>query len=221
MTEKRGIMKSIFIAGLGRFGKHMAIKFTEQGHDVLAVDNNEERVNDALPFVTNAQIGDTTNEQFMMSLGINNFDLCVVAIGDNFQSSLETAALLKDLGAKYILARAKSDVHKKFLQRTGANEVVYTERETAESLAVMHGSDSIFDYIELTPEYSIYEISVPKSWIGKTIIGKNVRAKHHINILATKENGRIKPLPRPDHIFKSEETLLVMGHNEDIEKIVK
>ena len=214
-------MKSIFIAGLGRFGKHMASKFTEQGHEVLAVDINEERVNDALPFVTNAMIGDTTNEQFMLSLGINNFDLCVVAIGDNFQSSLETAAMLKDLGAKFILARAKSDVHKKFLQRTGANEVIYTERETAESLAVMHGSDSIFDYIELTPEYSIYEISVPKSWIGKTIIGKNVRAKHHINILATKENGMIKPLPRPDHIFKSEETLLVMGHNEDIEKIVK
>ena len=188
---------------------------------MLAVDINEERVNDALPFVTNAMIGDTTNEQFMLSLGINNFDLCVVAIGDNFQSSLETAAMLKDLGAKFILARAKSDVHKKFLQRTGANEVIYTERETAESLAVMHGSDSIFDYIELTPEYSIYEISVPKSWIGKTIIGKNVRAKHHINILATKENGMIKPLPRPDHIFKSEETLLVMGHNEDIEKIVK
>jgi len=214
-------MKSILIAGMGRFGKHMAAKFTEQGHEVLAVDRNEQRINDVLPFVTNAQIGNTTNEQFMSSLGINNFDLCVVAIGDNFQSSLETAALMKDLGAKYVLARASSDVHKKFLLRNGADEVIYTERETAESLAIMHGSDNIFDYIELTPEYSIYEISVPKSWLGKTIIGKNVRAKHHVNILATKKNGIINPLPKPDHIFKEDETLLVMGHNADIEKIVK
>jgi len=214
-------MKSILIAGLGRFGRHMAQKFTEQGHEVLAVDRNEERVNSSLPFVTNAQIGDSTNEQFMASLGVSDFDLCVVAIGDNFQSSLETAALMKDLGAKYVLARASSDVQKKFLLKNGADEVIYAERESAERLAVKHGSDSIFDYIELTPDFSIFEISVPQPWVGKTIIGKNVRALYHISILATKRNGRIDPLPKPDHVFRDDETLIVIGHNEDIKEIIR
>jgi len=199
----------------------MAQKFTEQGHEVLAVDRNEERVNSSLPFVTNAQIGDSTNEQFMASLGVSDFDLCVVAIGDNFQSSLETAALMKDLGAKYVLARASSDVQKKFLLKNGADEVIYAERESAERLAVKHGSDSIFDYIELTPDFSIFEISVPQPWVGKTIIGKNVRALYHISILATKRNGRIDPLPKPDHVFRDDETLIVIGHNEDIKEIIR
>ena len=140
-------MKSILIIGLGRFGKHMAQKFSEQGNDILAVDTDEDRVNAVLPFVTDAQIGDATNEMFVESLGVANFDLCVVAIGDNFQSSLETTSLLKDMGAKFVLSRASRDVHAKFLLRNGADEVVYTEKETAERLAVKYGNDSVFDYI--------------------------------------------------------------------------
>ena len=104
-------MKSILIIGLGRFGKHMAMKLTELHHEVLAVDQNESRVNEVLPYVTNAQIGDSTNEQFIRSLGVRNFDVCVVAIGDDFQSSLETTALLKDCGAPRVVARAARDVH--------------------------------------------------------------------------------------------------------------
>ena len=214
-------MKSILIIGLGRFGRHMAQKFYEQGNDVMAVDILEDRVNIVLPYVTNAQIGDATDEMFLDSLGIDNYDLCVVTIGDNFQNSLETTALLKDLGANYILSRASRDVHAKFLLRNGADEVIYTEKETAERLAVKFGSDSIFNYIELNKDFSIYEISFPKSWIGKSILQKNVRSKYNISILAIKVGETILPLPHPDHVFTADEILMVLGRNEDVERLIK
>ena len=214
-------MKSILIIGLGRFGKHMAQKFSEQGNDILAVDTDEDRVNAVLPFVTDAQIGDATNEMFVESLGVANFDLCVVAIGDSFQSSLETTSLLKDMGAKFVLSRASRDVHAKFLLRNGANEVVYTEKETAERLAGKYGNDSVFDYIEINEDYSIYEIGVPDSWVGKSILDKKVRTKYNISILATKRGKEIYPLPHPDHVFSETESLMILGRNEDVKRLIK
>ena len=154
-------MKSVLLIGLGRFGRHMAAKLQELHHEVLAVDKNEERVNDALDLVTHAQIGDSTSEAFIASLGVRNFDLCVVAIGDDFQSSLETTALLKEQGARFVLSRAARDVHATFLLRNGADDVVYPERETASWAAVRYSSDHIFDYIQLTPDHAIYETAVP------------------------------------------------------------
>ena len=129
-------MKSILLIGLGRFGATMAMKLYELKHEVMAIDISEERINAILPYVTSAQIGDCTNEQYMASIGVRNFDLCVVAIGDNFQSSLETTALLKDLGAKFVLSRANRDIHAKFLLRNGADQVVYPEKETLPSATV-------------------------------------------------------------------------------------
>ncbi|MEZ3497495.1 MAG: TrkA family potassium uptake protein [Lachnospiraceae bacterium] len=214
-------MKSILIIGLGRFGRHMAKKFEKQGNDVMAVDIVEERVDAVLPYVTNAQIGDATNEVFMESLGVANYDLCVVTIGDNFQSSLEATALLKDLGAPFILSRASRDVHAKFLLRNGADEVIYTEKETAERLAVQFGSDNIFNYIELNSEYAIYEISTPQNWVGKSILQKNVRSKYNVSILATKRGDEIFPLPHPDHIFSESESLMVLGKDKDVERLIK
>ena len=214
-------MKSILIIGLGRFGRHMAKKFSEQNNDVMAIDINEERINNVLSVVTNALIGDATNEQFMKTIGVRDFDLCVVAIGDNFQSSLETTALLKDLGAKFILARASRDVHAKFLLRNGADDVIYTEKETAERLAVKYGSDNIFNYIELNDEYSIYEIAVPSSWLNKSILKVNVRSKYGISILATKQGNNIFPLPKPEHVFTDSESLMILGKNEDVSRFIK
>ena len=118
-------MKSVLLIGLGRFGRHVARKLNEMNHQVLAVDKNEKRVEDALPYLTSAQIGDSTEEAFVRSLGVRNFDVCIVAIGDAFQSSLETTSLLKDLGARKVVARAARDVHAKFLLRNGADHVVY------------------------------------------------------------------------------------------------
>lgn len=214
-------MKSILIIGLGRFGRHMAKKFSEQNNDVMAIDINEERINNVLSVVTNALIGDATNERFMETIGVRDFDLCVVAIGDNFQSSLETTALLKDLGAKFILARASRDVHAKFLLRNGADDVIYTEKETAERLAVKYGSDNIFNYIELNDEYSIYEIAVPSSWLNKSILKVNVRSKYGISILATKQGNNIYPLPKPEHVFTDSESLMILGKNEDVSRFIK
>ena len=214
-------MKSILVIGLGRFGRHMAKKFSEQNNDVMAIDINEERINNVLSVVTNALIGDATNEQFMETIGVRDFDLCVVAIGDNFQSSLETTALLKDLGAKFVLARASRDVHAKFLLRNGADDVIYTEKETAERLAVKYGSDNIFNYIELNEEYSIYEIAVPSSWLNKSILKVNVRSKYGISILATKQGNNIYPLPKPEHVFTDSESLMILGKNEDVSRFIK
>ena len=214
-------MKSILVIGLGRFGRHMAKKFSEQNNDVMAIDINEERINNVLSVVTNALIGDATNERFMETIGVRDFDLCVVAIGDNFQSSLETTALLKDLGAKFVLARASRDVHAKFLLRNGADDVICTEKETAERLAVKYGSDNIFNYIELNDEYSIYEIAVPSSWLNKSILKVNVRSKYGISILATKQGNNIYPLPKPEHVFTDSESLMILGKNEDVSRFIK
>ena len=214
-------MKSILVIGLGRFGRHMAKKFSEQNNDVMAIDINEERINNVLSVVTNALIGAATNERFMETIGVRDFDLCVVAIGDNFQSSLETTALLKDLGAKFVLARASRDVHAKFLLRNGADDVIYTEKETAERLAVKYGSDNIFNYIELNDEYSIYEIAVPSSWLNKSILKVNVRSKYGISILATKQGNNIFPLPKPEHVFTDSESLMILGKNEDVSRFIK
>jgi trk system potassium uptake protein TrkA len=199
----------------------MAKSLTAQNNEVLAIDIDEDRVNAALKYVTDAQIGDATDPQFVAELGVNNFDICIVAIGDNFQSSLEATALLKEMGAKYVFARANRDIHKKFLLRNGADEVVYAERDTAERFAIRFGAEGIFDYFKLTDEYAIYEVSVPESWVGKTIIEKNVRQKYNINVLAIMRGDKFDALPGPDHKFSSEEKLLVLGDRNAIKKMRK
>lgn len=198
----------------------MAQKLRDLHHEVLAIDKSEARVNDALPFVTNAQIGDSTNPNFIASLGVRNFDLCVVAIGDDFQSSLETTALLKEQGAPFVLSRATRDVHAKFLLRNGADDVIYPEKQMANWAAVRYSGDHIFDYVELTPEYSIYETAVPAAWVGRTVVDLAVRQKYHINILATKFEGSLEPLPGPAHCFRREETIFILGGNRDVQKFL-
>ena len=140
-------MKSVLLVGLGRFGRHIAIKLHELHHQVMAIDQKEERVEAVLPYVTNAQIGDSKNHSFMASLGVRNFDVCIVAIGDDFQSSLETTALLKELGAKQVVARAARDVHAKFLLRNGADEVVYPEKQMAKWTAILAPSSLSSDVV--------------------------------------------------------------------------
>lgn len=211
-------MKSVLLIGLGRFGRHMAMKLRELHHEVLAIDNNEQRVNDALEFVTNAQIGDSTNEQFIASLGVRNFDLCVVAIGDNFQSSLETTALLKEHGAPFVLSRATRDVHAKFLLRNGADEVVYPEKQLASWTAIRCSSEHILDYTELDEDYSIFELEVPAGWSGKTVLQLDIRKKYGINILGVRENGKFHMNITPDTVIGNGRSILVLGQQKDIQK---
>lgn len=215
-------MKSVLIIGLGRFGRHMALKLIEEGNEVLAVEHNEERADELASAIRNIQIGDATNEDFLHSLGIGNFDLCVVGVGDSFQTALEITVLLKDLGAKYVVARATRDIYKKLLLRNGADHVVYAEREVAERLAVRYGvSRGVFDYMELTPEYGIYEVAIPDGWVGHSILEKEVRTKYHVSILATKRDKRLFPMPHPDYVFEEGETLMVMGNHKDIKALMK
>lgn len=214
-------MKSVLLVGLGRFGRYVAQALNEQGDEVMAIDRDEERVNDALKFVTNAQIGDSTNERFIESLGVRNFDLCIVTIADDFQSSLETTSLLKECGAKFVLARVSDDTHAKFLLRNGADDVVFLEKQMAQWTAVTYSNDNIFDYMELSDEYAIYETPVPKAWIGKSVIDIDVRKKHNLNVLATKNMEVLKPLSDPGHVFSASETLLILASKKDIEKYLK
>ncbi len=211
-------MKSVLLIGLGRFGKHIAVKLNELNHEVMAVDRNEERVNAVLPFVTNAQVGDSTNEEFLSSLGIRNFDACIVTIGDDFQSSLETASLLKELGAKKVIARASRGVQEKFLLRNGADEVVYPEKQLAAWTAICCTSEHILDYIELDEEYSILELSIPSSWNGKTVVQLDIRKKYGINILGVRENGKLNMNITPNTVLGKGVSILVLGQEKSIHK---
>ena len=211
-------MKSVLLIGLGRFGRHIAVKLDQMHHEIMAVDKNEDRVNAVLPYVTNAQIGDATNEEFMESLGVNNFDVCIVAIGDDFQSSLEATSLLKELGARLVVSRAARDVHAKFLLRNGADEIVYPEKQVAYWTAIRYTADHILDYIELDDDHAIYEISVPGKWIGKTVEEIDVRRRYGINIMAIKRTGKMQMNITPDTSFSAVDTVFVLGNTRDIQK---
>lgn len=213
------IMKSVLLVGLGRFGKHIAEKLYELDHQVMAVDRREGRVDAVLPLVTNAQIGDSTNPDFLRSLGIGNFDFCIVAIGDDFQSSLETTSLLKELGAKLVVSRAASDVHAKFLLRNGADEIVYPERQLAEWTAIRYSADHILDYIELDDEHGIFEVHVPQDWVGKKVGELDVRKRYSLNIMALKEDGVLNLTVTPDMQIEADQTMLVLGTMKQIQKV--
>ena len=214
MTSK----KSILLIGLGRFGRHIAMKLDELHHQVMAVDKEYRRVEAILPFVTNAQIGDATNEDFLSSLGIRNFDVCIVAIGDNFQNSLETTSLLKELGAKMVVSRASRDIHAKFLLRNGADEIVYPETQLANWTAIRYSSDHILDYIELDEDYAIFELSVPHEWTGKTVGQLDIRKKYDINIMAVKTNGILNLKVNSDTYLSADSSMLVLGEIKYIQK---
>ena len=211
-------MKSVLLIGLGRFGKHIAMELKALNHQVMAVDTREERVEEVLPYVTSAQIGDSTNEEFLSSLGVRNFDVCIVAIGNDFQSSLETTSLLKELGARMVVSRAARDVQAKFLLRNGADEVVYPERQLARWVAIRCSSDHIMDYIELDGDYAIFEVAVPAEWVGKTIRQADIRKRHSINVMAVRRDGQMDMSVDPDAALAADETLLVLGKYKSLQK---
>ena len=211
-------MKSILLIGLGRFGRHIALKLNALNHQVMAIDYNEERVNALLPFVTNAQIGDSTNEEFLAALGVGNYDACIVTIGDNFQNSLETTYLLKELGARKIIARASKEMQEKFLLRNGADEVVYPEKQLAAWTAIRCSSEHILDYIELDDEYAIFELEIPSDWSGKSILELDIRKKYGINILGVRTNGKLNMNITPNTVFGHGTSVLVLGQEKAVQK---
>ena len=211
-------MKSILLIGIGRFGKHIALQLNRLGHQVMAVDEVEDNINVILPYVTNAQIGDATNMEFLEALGVDNYDVCIVAICNDFQSSLETTSYLKELGAKLVVARAGSEVHAKFLLRNGADEILYPEKQLAKWTAIRYGSDHILDYIEIDETHSIFEVEVPKNWIGKTVGQIDIRKKYEINLVAVKKDGNMNMSINTDTVLTEDVTMLVIGEDRALKK---
>ena len=211
-------MKNILLIGAGRFGRHIAVQLSQLGHQIMTVDLNEERINDVLPFTTNAQIGDSTNPEFLRSLGIGNFDVCMVTISGNFQNSLETTSLLKELGAKCVVSRAERDVQAKFLLRNGADHVVYPEKQMAKWAAIRYTADHIFDYIEIDGLHAIFEVEVPENWIGKTVGELDIRRKFGINILGVKRSGKTDVSITSDTVLSKEITILALGEYKALQK---
>ena len=210
--------KAVLLIGLGRYGRHVAQELYQMKHDILAVDKDEERVNMVLPYVTNALMADSTNKSFLESLGIRDFDLCIVAIGDDFQSSLETTSLLKELGAKYVVARASRGIHEKFLLRNGADEAVYPEKQLAKWTAIRFGYDHILDYFRLSDRYAVYELPIPEEWNGKNLGALQVRKHYHVNVLGIKKAGILDVEITAETTMNQEDTVLVIGKRNDLEK---
>ena len=210
--------KYILLIGLGRFGKHIAMQLNEMGHEIMAVDINEERVNRILPFVTNAQIGDSTDASFLESLGIGNFDICFVTIGGSFQNSLETTSLLKELGANLVISRAERDVQEKFLLRNGADRVVYPEIQVAKWASIRYADDHILDYMEVDASHAIFEVAIPDEWIGRSVGELDIRRRYNINILAVKKEREVSVTISVDTVLEADSTLLVLGDYKAIQK---
>lgn len=213
-------MDSALIVGAGRFGMHIARRMSDLGCEILVIDKNEERINSILPFVTDARIGDCTNADFMRTLDVSEFSVCIVTIGDDFQSSLETTSILKDLGARVVVSRAVNDIQVKFLLRNGADEVVYPEKEMAMRVATKYASNGILDFIQFDGNHSIFELELPAEWNGRTLSQLDIRKKYSINIIAVKRGGKVE-IPRPDTVFALGDTLFALGELAEIKKCFK
>lgn len=213
-------MKTVLIIGMGKFAHRLCENMVRLGNEVMIIDRDEKALEDLVPVVTSAKIGDCTNIEVLKSLGVDNFDIVFVCISEDFQNSLEVTSLVKELGARYVISKADRDIHAKFLLRNGADEVVYPDRDIADKLASRCSVDNVFDYIELTEGYAIYEIPVKKEWIGKTIVEVNFRKKYNINILGIKTEGKTELMPAANYTFSEGEHLMVMSHKDDIKKVI-
>ncbi len=212
-------MKSVLVIGLGRFGRHLAEKMRALGNDVMIVDKNEKLVNELAPKFTDSHIGDCTNEAVIRSLGVKQMDCCFVSIGEDFQSSLVITSLLKRAGAKHVIAKANQEIQAELLEQIGADEVVYPEREIAEKLAIRYNANNVFDYVQLTEDYSIYEVPIMPSWVGASIVDVDVRKKYRVNIIAVKNGEILQPMPGVDYIFRKGDHVVVIGKSSDVFKL--
>lgn len=208
---------------MGRFGHHLAANFLENGHDVMIVDENEEKLEDMVPYATSTRIGDCTSEEVLKSIGVRNFDVVFVCIGTNFQSSLEITSLVKELGAKRVISKATRDIQAKFLLRNGADEVIYPDKDIAEKWAERYSLDNIFDYIDLPGAFGIYEMPPLKEWVGRSIRESNIAATYKISILGIKKKHeeQMSVMPSADYIIRDTDHLMVMAGNEVAERLLE
>lgn len=211
-------MKSVLLIGVGRYGYHLAVSLSKMGHQIMAIDKNEERINKVIPYVTSAKIGDSTSTEVLSSIGVGNYDLCIVTISQSFQDSMETTSLLQEMGAKKIVSRAETEIHGKFLLRNGADHVVFPEKQLARWTAVRYTSDNVLDFIEVDDSHGIFEVRIPENWLGKTIAKLDVRRNYDINILAVKEGSKVSYTIDPNLELTAGQTLLVLGEYRALQK---
>ena len=213
-------MASTFLViGLGRFGTNLALRLMDSGSEVMVIDTDEESVNRLAPHVTQAKIGDCMDEEVLRSLDPASFDFCFVCISENFQSSMETTSLLKELGAPMVVAKADRDLHAKLLLKIGADEVVFPERDMAQRTAMRFSVNGALEYVELAPGYAIMELDVPDHWAGHTILDLDIRKKWNVNVIGRKEEGAIRPIDA-SFVFAADTHILVAGRPDDITRMV-
>jgi len=212
-------MKTFLIIGLGRFGSALAEKLYDLGHEVLVVDQSEEAVNHVADKVTHGAIGDARELDVLKAVGAKECDCAVVAMGEDLSASIIITMNLKDLGVKMIICKAQDETCKRALERVGADRVVIPERELAERLAQSLGSDSFLDYIELSPEYAMVEVSAPETWWGKSLKELNVRANYGVSVLALKQAGNIRVSPGADDVILKGDAVMLMGADRDIDRL--
>lgn len=212
-------MKNILVVGAGRFGSYAIEALNSLGHQILVIDRHEDRVNKILPMVTGAEIGDSTDKQFMETLGVEDFDLCIVAIGDDHLSSLETSALLKDLGAKFVVARATNEAQEKLLKRCGADAVVFPERQLGRWAAIRYSAENILDYIELEDGFTVLKADTPEEWNGKRLVDLDLRNRYGVNILGIEDHGKMSMGINSETVLSAGQDILVLGKSEDLQKI--
>lgn len=213
-------MRSMLVIGLGRFGRHLATRLAELGNEVMVVDVNEAAVNGVASKVTTAEIGDCMDPEVIRSIGVRNFDVCFVCISDNFQSSLEITSLLKEAGARMVVSKTDREMHAKFLLKIGADAVIHPERDMAWRTAMRYTAENVFDYIELTPEYSIFEMKVPREWVGHTLAELKIRTRYNVNVIGVKVDQHVTPVLHADHAFTNDEHILLAGSRKDILRLV-
>ena len=214
-------MKNVLLIGLGRFGRHMAQTLSDLHHQVLAIDKDEHKVQEAMSYVTNAEIGDATDPALIDALGVKDFDLCVVTMSHDLQASLEITALLKKKGAPFVLVRVSRDTHAQFLLACGADEIIYPEKQMADWAAVRYSGDHVYDYTRLSPDHAIYETGIPDTWIGHTMMDLGVRQRYHLNILAIRRNGNVNPMPGPSYQFTPDDRIVLLGSDKDVQKFLR
>ena len=210
-------MKSFVVIGMGRFGRYMAITLYELGYEVMVLDKDPEIIQEMSRYVTHAVVANSTDEVTLQSLGVRNFDVAIVAVGSNIEVSILTTVMLKDLGVKRVLVKGNSDIHTNILKKIGADEVVFPEKEMGIRTAYGITQSNIVDYINLSDEYSILEVKVPRKWSGKTIEQLNLRAKFGINVIAIKQKNGLNVSPSAKDQLNQEDLLVVVGSNEELE----
>ena len=212
-------MKSVLIIGMGRMGRHLAKKMHQLGNDVMIVDNNPAIIESLSDRFTDSSICDCTNESVIESLGVDNFDVCFVTIGEDFQASLVITSLLKKHGARRIVAKTNQDIQAELLRIIGADEIVYPEVDIAEKLAVRYNANNIFDFVPLTDEYSIYELPILPAWAGHTLVELNIRRKYQINIIAVKNGMNLDANLGADYRFRPDDHIIVIGRSNEVFKL--